>query len=82
MLQTYNKIRRLSIYIDLLSIYSFSERYLLCICILIIFIAGNLITNYHEANNRLFIIDLPRLGNGRITLWLRLGSDRRRQDIL
>lgn len=46
------------------------------------FTADNLITNYHEANNRLFIIDLSRLGNGRITVRLRLGGDRRSQDIL
>ena len=46
------------------------------------FTADNLITNYHEANDNLFTTDLPRFGNGRITVRLRLGGDRRSQDIL
>lgn len=40
------------------------------------------IPNYHETNDNLFITDLPRLGNGWIAFWLRLGRNRGSQDFL
>ena len=67
------RIRKLSIFIPVLSIFFLVGSALLCIVLKIIF---------HETDNNLFIFDLFGLGYGRTAVRLRLGGGRRSQDLL